>query len=214
MANGFTQNHELIDLLANKNFESVLPQFRVKQTHEGTKVSVTSKSLYKMVLQYAKNGARGHYKPLKATMGGMVITICGTLITTLDEAYNSVYESIKANTTMLNMIANNRDILRSALKYSETRELKGLAKPRLYLKEGVYINIYNVSPQKKLQFIQEVLDNVRYSDQFEKVQKQFKLNEARDYEINKYKWQMKVGETVWARPRGQEFTDWNRENFE
>lgn len=212
MSGGYTKSHTLEEILTNPDFADILPQFKVKELESGG-ISVTRKSIYKQVQALARIGAKPHYKKMEIVALEDKITISGELTTDIDSAFDSVYNSIKASQTALAQSANNSDLLRSALKYTLTEAQKTGKKPTLYLKEGQFQNIKNLPIESKRAFVSDVLANLWYGDDFKKMQKQYKINEDPRYEINKYKWQMKVGEIIYAYGRGEEFTDWNRRNI-
>lgn len=214
MSNVYTQNHYLKDLLSNNDFAEILPQFGLKYNEEGTKVSVRSKgTVYRQVISISSKSARPHYKNFKVKQGDFTIKLTGELKDSIELAFEDVYNALKSRVSLLTQIANNREILQKAFKDSERKFLKFGEQPKLYLREGAVANVKELTPKQQQLLAQDVMDNIRYSEQFMDIQKKLGLDQEKDYEIRKYKWQMKVGETIRVYDRGEDFNIWNRRNI-
>ena len=188
----------LKDIFNNKKLRNKLPLINYKESvdingkiHKKTQL----KSVSYIVYDSAKTSARQFYKPLKASKTSNTITIGGNLVGDYDSAVDKIYIDLLGKVNLIKFTANSGDLIRSALKFSE----KQLTKPKLYLRQNSMLAIESLNSRQLEAFLDNVLENIFYSDSFAEIQEKYKLRDIvvksqYDYDTRKLQWQRRVGE--------------------
>ena len=201
MAHGYYKNFTLTDIFNNPRLADKLPYMKYKEIQlENGKTSrrTSMQSFMSLVHSTAKMGARPFYKPLHVTRSGGMVVVDGKCTGNFDAAYENVYNSLRSALPMLSMTVNNADMIRSALKNGRKQALSGGKEPKLWLRAGSIKEIENMSAPQIQAFMQDVMRNLYFNDDFAYTQKQFGVQTNRaDYATEKEQWIRKVGVTQW-----------------
>lgn len=209
MAHGYYKNFTLSDIFNNPRLAGKLPMMNYKEVkREDGKVSrrTNMQSFMSLVYSTAKSGARPYYRPLRATKSGGIVEIDGKIVAgDLDIAYNSVYLALRGALPMLRMTVNNAGMIRSALKNGRKQALSGGEEPKLWLRVGSIKEIANMSQPQLQAFMQDIMKNLYFNEEFAYTQKQFgvQVNRA-EYAIEKEQWIRKVGIKQWRESYDQD----------
>lgn len=196
----YSQNLSLIDIFNEKKLLNRLPLVRYKEQEVGYKRRIRTNmySVGRYVYYLSQRGARPYYKPLISRKNGDLISISGNLVGSIDEAENSVYMTLVNNKGILEMTANQMDIIRDAVKEAEkNKRIYGTA-GNLYLREKTIQQIRNLTDRQMLRFMRDIFDNIEYSGNYpETIAKWSKILGMQANDINsrrrKRYWEQKVG---------------------
>ena len=198
MANSYSKNFSLQDLFNCKELKNVLPlvNYREKTTEDGKIQRRTRiKTVPFVVYETAKKSAKPFYSPFTPTKSGLHIELGGTLIGDYNTCYESVYKALVGVKYTLSFTANNIDMIRSAIKESA----KEGQTPKLYLRANSIQEIKGMSKQKLYTLMDDIMQNIFYSNDYPKTKAKFKVSEIPikspfTYEQRKERWQNKVGD--------------------
>lgn len=199
MSRVYKQNFSLKDILNNKKLKNVLPLVNYKETErEDGFISRTTKmkTVQRIINDSSVSAARVHYKPFKGRKSGPVITLSGTLRenASLRQVQFAVRDRLRADKHLIELTGTYGDVLRDALKESEKKG-DGV-NDKLFLRVGSMKEIESMNKPQLKALMHNMLENVMYSDNFEKTQKKWNLEGTsvlgKDYERNKM--------NFWRRP--------------
>lgn len=201
MAHGYFKNFTLSDIFNNSRLAAMLPMVNYREIErDNGKLSrrTNMKTFQTLIFNAAKSSARPFYRPLVATRSGTVVEISGKCGENYDAAFNSVYNGIVAIVPMLKMTINDGAMIRSALKNGRKQALSGGKEPKLWLRVGSIKEIESMSKAKLRGFMDDVMKNLYFNNEFSYTQKQFKVqNNRADYAKDKEKWIRQVGAIEW-----------------
>lgn len=201
MAHGYYKNFTLSDIFTNPRLAEKLPYIKYKEIQlENGKTSqrTNKKTLMSLIQSTARAGARPFYKPLLVTRTAKEIIVDGKCTGNFDAAYESVYNGLHAALPMMRMTVNNSSMIRTALKDGRRQSLTGGKEPKLWLRAGSIKEIENMSAPQLQAFMQDIMKNIYFNDDFAYTQKRFGVQSARaDYATEKEQWIRKVGVTQW-----------------
>lgn len=201
--NNYTENFTLTDIFNNKELEDKLPQINYREyyaiTDKGSKVynKTSVKTIRRQVFDGSIKMARFYYKPLKALKQGDTLILDGKLVYDHDSCVNDIYDNLVGMKPMLSYTANNVDMIRSALKEAEkNRRLYGI-NSKLFLRQQSMMEIKGLTNKQRQLFMNDVMNNILFGDNFPITQKKFKVSELdygqKDYATLKKAWREKVG---------------------
>lgn len=198
MAGGYSQHFTLLDIFNNKSLRSLIPlvNYKEKTDEQGKTHRTTSmRSIARFVYDKSVQAARPFYDPLEAHKMVDTIIISGNLVSGQDDAVEAVYGALVANKFAMELIVNNADMIRDALKEAERTK----PSPKLYLKEVSMEQIKAACRTKRGReaFLQEVMQNLYYSPDYAKTQEKYGVEGIQtntfSYERNRARWARKVG---------------------
>ena len=199
----YTENFTLKDIFNNQELSDHLPIVNYREynviTPEGSSVSVKTsmKTVKRQIFDSTINIARFYYKPLKAQKSGDTLILDGNLIYDHDACVNDIYDNLVGMRPFLMFTANNGDIIRTALKESEKGQRKYGINPKLYLRAQSMMEIKGMSIKKLREFMDDVMGNILFGDNFPETQKKYKVFELnygqKDYQTMRKEWRAKVG---------------------
>ena len=202
MANRWSRNLTLKDIFNDKKLYGKLPlmYYKEKVDDEGkTHVRTRPKTINTLVFDVASTAARRHYKPFVATRSGNTVTLGGTLISDYDEAYDAVYNGLKAKEVLMKWTVNDGDLIRSALKEGEKSSKKTGYAPKLMLRVQSLAQIEGMSRPQLQALLQDIEENILYSGDFPETMARFGIKDKGDisglsYEQRRLRWKYKVGD--------------------
>lgn len=197
----FSQKFTLLDIFNNKNLKDKLPLINYKETiKEDGKVSVrtNAKTVNRMVFDTATSAARPFYKPILTTRTGDSMEIGGNLVGDQDACVDAVYNRLMAQRVVLIWTANNKDMIRDALKESEKARRRMGIGCKLWLRAKSMKEIEGMSRPQLQELLRDVMDNIFYGDDYPATQKKWNVEnlpsvDRHSYEENKKIWKNKVG---------------------
>lgn len=209
MANGYSQRFTLTEIFNNKELKDVIPlvNYKEKEREDG-KISTRTnmKSIKQLIVDASTKGARPYYKPLivRRSQGSVVLT--GKLVGDQDACVDAVYSSILAKRVFMIWTANNMDMVRSALKEAEANKKKTGIDTKLFLRVNSIEEIKGMNWREAQAFLNNVMENIYYSDNFPKTAKKFGVEEIQNniakskaehtlnYRSQKIRWKRRVGD--------------------
>ena len=198
--NRYSANFTLADIFNNKQLAEHLPfvDYRERK-YNGNEVSVRTNmhSVKRQIFDTSIKVARFHYKPLEMTKAGDTLILDGNLITDLDACVNDIYDNLVGFRPFLMFTANNGDMIRSALKEAQKNQRKYGIDSKLFLRAQSIMEIQGMSIDKLRKFMDDVMSNIMFGDNFPETQKKYKVSQL-DYGKNNYEqlrkaWRQKVG---------------------
>lgn len=198
--NRYNDNFTLADIFNNRELANHLPfvDYRERR-YNGNEVSVRTgmHTVKKQIFDTSIQVARFHYKPLETTKAGDTLILDGNLITDLDACVNDIYDNLVGFRPFLMFTANNGDMIRSALKEAQKNQRKYGLDSKLYLRAQSIMEIQGMSIRKLRAFMDDVMSNIMFGDNFPETQKKYKVNELNygknNYEQMRKEWREKVG---------------------
>lgn len=205
----YFQKFTLLDLFNNKELKDKLPYInyrRVVKINYGhgftTSIKTDTQTIFSKVADISTRSARPFYKPLKATRSVPTINIGGNLVGDQDDCVNAIYNAIVGQKTMLTLTANSADMIRDAIKESDTAFLQNGKQSKLYLRVASIEEIKGMSDKQIYNLMKDVMENIMYGDDFAKTQMKYGVKERVDlivkesapYEIQQENWKRKVGQ--------------------
>lgn len=205
----YFQKFTLLDLFNNKELKDKLPYInyrRVVKINYGhgftTSIKTDTQTIFSKVADISTRSARPFYKPLKATRSAPTINIGGNLVGDQDDCVNAIYNAIVGQKTMLTLTANSADMIRDAIKESDTAFLQNGKQSKLYLRVASIEEIKGMSDKQIYNLMKDVMENIMYGDDFAKTQMKYGVKERVDlivkesapYEIQQENWKRKVGQ--------------------
>lgn len=199
----YTENFTLKDIFNNKELSDHLPIVNYREynivTREGSSVSTKTsmKTVRTQIFDTTLNIAHFYYRPLEATKSDNMLIIDGNLVGDYDTCVNDIYDNLVGFRPFLMFTANNGDIIRSALKESEKARRKYGVDGKLYLRAQSIMEIKGMSIKKLRAFMDDVMSNILFGDNFPETQKKYKVFEQdygkKDYATMRAEWRRKVG---------------------
>ena len=205
----YFQKFTLLDLFNNKELKDKLPYInyrRVVKINYGhgftTSIKTDTQTIFSKVADISTRSARPFYKPLKATRSAPTINIGGNLVGDQDDCVNAIYNAIVGQKTMLTLTANSADMIRDAIKESDTAFLQNGKQSKLYLRVASIEEIKGMSDKQIYNLMKDVMENIMYGEDFGKTQMKYGVKERVDlivkesapYEIQQENWKRKVGQ--------------------
>lgn len=198
--NRYNENFTLKDIFNNKELGDHLPIVNYREVErEDGKISrrTSMKTVKRQIFDTTIKVARYYYKPLQVTKSEDMLVIDGNLVGDYDTCYNDIYDNLVGFRPFLMFTANNGDIIRSALKESEKNARKYGINAKLYLKAQSIMEIKGMSLRKLRGFMDDVMGNILFGDNFPETQKKYKVIEQnygqKSYEEMRKEWRRKVG---------------------
>lgn len=197
MAGGYSRHFTLLDIFNNKKLRSKLPLVNYKEREdENGKVHRTTamKTISRFVYDKSVSAARPFYEPLTPHKAGDTILIEGKLVGDHNGALETIYAALVASKFLMELTVNNADMVRAALKEAERTK----PAPKLYLKQTSMEQIEGLNKKGLQAFMQDVMQNLFYSDDYQKTQQKYGVEKIGvgnhfTYEQNKARWERKVG---------------------
>ena len=201
--NNYTENFTLTDIFNNKELEGKLPLINYRDymaiTPEGSKFynKTSVQTIRKQIFDGSIRMARFYYKPLKVVKSRNMLILDGNLVYDHDSCVNDIYDNLVGMKPMLSYTANNVDMIRSALKEAEkNKRLYGL-NSKLFLRQQSMMEIKGLTNKQRQAFMNDVMSNILFGDNFPITQKKFKVSELnygqKDYATLRKAWREKVG---------------------
>ena len=201
--NRYTENFTLKDIFNNKELADHLPIVNYREytaiTPEGSKVynKTSMKTVKRQIFDSSIHVAHFLYRPLKATRAGDTLILDGNMLYDHDYCVNEIYDNLVGFRPFLMFTANNGDIIRSALKESEKAARKYGINSKLYLRAQSMMEIKYMSIGKLRKFMDDVMSNILFGDNFPETQKKYKVFEQdygqKSYQQMRDEWRRKVG---------------------
>ena len=201
--NGYTENFTLRDIFNNESLANKLPLVNYREynvvTREGSSVSTKTemKTVKRQIFETAKGVAKYYYKPLEVVKSADQIIFGGKLIYDQDACVDEIVSMLQAYKPMLEMSANNGDIIRSALKESEKNARQYGINSKLFLRTQSIMEIKGMDKKRLKEFMDDVMSNILFGDNFPQTQKKYKVYEQnygkKSYDELKKEWRAKVG---------------------
>lgn len=196
----YTENFTLKDIFNNQELANHLPIVNYRERkYDGDKVSVRTqmKTVKRQIFDTSIKVARYYYKPLAPTRSGDMLILDGNLIGDHDACVNDIYDNLVGFRPFLMFTANNGDIIRSALKESEKNTRKYGIDSKLFLRAQSMMEIQGMSLRRLRHFMDDVMGNILFGDNFPETQKKYKVFEQdygnKDYNTMRKEWRKKVG---------------------
>lgn len=196
----YTENFTLKDIFNNKELSDHLPIVNYRERkYDGDKVSVRTsmKTVKTQIFDTTIRIARFYYKPLEYTKTEDTLVLDGNLIYDHDACVNDIYDNLVGFRPFLMFTANNGDIIRSALKESEKAQRKYGIDGKIFLRAQSMMEIRGMSLKKLRAFMDDVMSNILFGDNFPETQKKYKVFEQdygkKDYATRRAEWRRKVG---------------------
>jgi len=196
----YTETFTLRDIFNNKDLGNRLPMVNYRERrYDGTQVSVRTqmKTVKTQIFDIGISVARGYYKPLEAVKSEDILTLDGNLIGDHDACVEDIYETLKAYRPFLLFTANNGDIIRDAMKESEKGQRRYGIDGKLFLRAQSILEIRGMSLKQLRQFMDDVMGNILFGDNFPETQRKYKVYEQdygkKTYEQMRKEWREKVG---------------------
>lgn len=198
----YTQTFTLTDIFNNKRLRGKLPLINYKEIEkENGKVSrrTNTKTITREVFDTATSSAKPFYKPILTHRSGNIMVIEGNLVGDHDACVDAVYNSLVAKKSLLSLIANDREILRSAVKEAEKTKRNYGIDSKLYLKVRSMQQIEGMTDRQLEKLMNDIMENIFYGDDFPETQKKFGVDKQYvsgkfNYEQRQKLWKIKVGE--------------------
>ena len=201
--NNYTENFTLTDIFNNKELEGKLPLINYRDymaiTPEGSKFynKTSVQTIRKQIFDGSIHMARFYYKPLKVVKSRNMLILDGNLVYDHDSCVNDIYDNLVGMKPMLSYTANNVDMIRSAIKEAEkNKRLYGL-NSKLFLRQQSMMEIKGLTNRQRQNFMNDVMSNILFGDNFPITQKKFKVSELnygqKDYATLRKAWREKVG---------------------
>ena len=200
MANRFTQNFTLRDILSNKQLHKKLPyiDYKEKETENGEiKQRTQVLTVRRQVFDTATASAKPYYSPMVTSRTENQLLIDGNLVGDHDQAVDAVYNSLKGIRSEMIWTANNANILRYAMKEAERNKRNFGLDTKLYLRAQSMQEIQGMSRTQLQALLDNIMENIYYGDDFPETQKKFQVENlvktGYTYEQQREKWKQKVG---------------------
>lgn len=206
MSNRFSQIFTLTDIFNNKKLKNKIPLINYREKElEGGKISrrTNTKSVGRQIYDTSVSAARPFYKPLFAHKFEDTIVLEGELVGDHDDAVDAVYNSLQSIKPILVWTVNNADMIRDALKEAEANKRNYGINSKLYLRVQSMQQIEGMTQPQIQALMSDIMDNIIYGNNFPKTQKKWTVekstaanqyNRGLEYDMQKRKWQEKVGE--------------------
>ena len=201
--NRYSANFTLKDIFNNEALAGKLPTVNYREyniiTRDGSSVSTKTnmKTVKRQIYEIATGVARYYYKPLEITKGEDMIAFDGNLIYDQDTCVDMIVTMLRAYKPMLDFSANNGDMIRSALKEAQKNQRKYGLDSKLYLQAQSIMEIKGMDTKQLRKFMDDVMGNILFGDNFQETQKKYKVNELNygksNYEQMRKEWREKVG---------------------
>jgi hypothetical protein len=192
----YTQKFSLVDIFNNKNLKCKLPlvNYKEKELDDGrVQIRTYPKSVAKFVFDISSKAARPFYKEFKPRKLGNNISLSGNSEQNEDEIVDAVFNELIAQKHLLETTVNNIGMIRDALKETEKSRRKYGVGSKLFLKQTSMQQIENLNPEEMQDFLNDVMENIYYGDDYPKTQDKYKVAEPGVYEFRKINWKYKVG---------------------
>ena len=200
MANRFTQNFTLTDILTNKQLRGKMPyiSYKEKETETGeVKQRTQVLTVRKQVFDNAIISAKPYYSPLVTTKSENTLILDGNLVGDHNQAVDAVYNSLKGIRAELTWTANTANLLRYAMKEAERNKRKFGIETKLYLRPQSMQEIKGMSRPQYQALLSDIVENIFCSDDFPETQKKFEvdklINTGYTYKQQVENWKQKVG---------------------
>ena len=205
--NRYTDNFTLRDIFNNQELSNHLPIVNYREykaiTPEGSKVynRTSMKTVKAQIFDTSIRMARFYYKPLQVTKSEDMLILDGNLVGDHDACVNDIYDNLVGFRPFLMFTANNGDIIRSAMKESAKNARKYGIDSKLFLRAQSIMEIKGMTIGKLRKFMDDVMGNILFGDNFPETQKKYKVREqeykvgskVQDYETMRAEWRRKVG---------------------
>lgn len=200
MANRFTQNFTLTDILTNKQLRGKMPyiSYKEKETETGeVKQRTQVLTIRKQVFDNAIISAKPYYSPLVTTKSENTLILDGNLVGDHNQAVDAVYNSLKGIRAELTWTANTANLLRYAMKEAERNKRKFGIETKLYLRPQSMQEIKGMSRPQYQALLSDIVENIFCSDDFPETQKKFEVDKLMKngytYKQQVENWKQKVG---------------------
>jgi hypothetical protein len=200
MANRFSQNFTLTDILTNKQLRGKMPyiSYKEKETETGeVKQRTQVLTVRKQVFDNAIISAKPYYSPLVTTKSENTLILDGNLVGDHNQAVDAVYNSIKGIRAELTWTANTANLLRYAMKEAERNKRKFGIETKLYLRPQSMQEIKGMSRPQYQALLSDIIENIFCSDDFPETQKKFEVDKliknGYTYKQQVENWKQKVG---------------------
>ena len=200
MANRFTQNFTLTDILTNKQLRGKMPyiSYKEKETETGeVKQRTQILTVRKQVFDNAIISAKPYYSPLVTTKSENTLILDGNLVGDHNQAVDAVYNSLKGIRAELTWTANTANLLRYAMKEAERNKRKFGIETKLYLRPQSMQEIQGMSRPQYQALLSDIIENIFCSDDFPETQKKFEVDKLMKsgytYKQQVENWKQKVG---------------------
>lgn len=198
----YTQTFTLTDIFNNKRLRGKSPLINYKEIEkENGKISrrTNSKTITREVFDTATTSARPFYKPIVTHRAGNTMIIEGNLVGDHDACVDAVFNALNAKKNLLSLIANDREMVGSALKEAEKTKRNYGIDSKLYLKVRSMQQIEGMTDRQLEKLMNDIMENIYYGDDFPETQKKFGVEKqyVKDrfsYEQRQKLWKIKVGE--------------------
>lgn len=201
MAQRYTANFTLTDIFNNKRLKDKMPLINYKEEVKSNgKVSRTTnmKTLNRLVFDTALSAARPFYKPILQQRSGDTMVISGNLIGDHNAAVDAVYIALVGQKSVISYTVNNMAVIRSALKEAEKNKRKYGIDTKLKLRAQSMLEIEGMTKRQTQGLLNNIMENIYYSDNFPETQKKFGLKGIfigeLNYDQRKAAWKARVGE--------------------
>ena len=201
MANQWSQIFTLKDIFNNRKLKDKIPLINYKEkVSEDGKVSTRTNitTVRKRVFDTATASAKPFYNPMVTQRLEGQLVIDGQMTGDHDQAVDAVYNAIKGIRSVLVWTANNADMIRYALKESESNKRNFGIDSKLYLRAQSIQEIEGMSRNQLQALLSDVMDNIAYGDNYPQTQKKFAVDKLPgggkySYEDRVFNWKRKVG---------------------
>lgn len=200
MANRYSQNFTLTDILTNKQLRGKMPyiSYKEKETETGeVKQRTQVLTVRKQVFDNAIISAKPYYSPLVTTKSENTLILDGNLVGDHNQAVDAVYNSLKGIRAELTWTANTSNLLRYAMKEAERNKRKFGIETKLYLRPQSMQEIKGMSRPQYQALLSDIIENIFCSDDFPETQKKFEVDKLMKsgytYKQQVENWKQKVG---------------------
>lgn len=201
MAGRYSQIFTMRDIFTNPNLLGRLPIIDYKETpKDNGKVSVRTKlqSVDKYVFDTTQFVANMFYKPARVYRSKGQIIVTGNLDGDTSQVVDAIYETLLASKDIMAWSGYHTELLRDALKESESNRRKYGIQTKLYLRCQSMQEIEGMTRKQLSQLLLNVFENIFYGDDFPKTRRKYfeEYFIARDgsFEQEQLNWKLRVGD--------------------
>ncbi len=187
----YSNNITLKDLFNNKSIQKKLPlgNYKEQLTYKSLPKNAQLRIIGNQIKDLTASASTKYYNQAKVTRTNRTIVVSGSLKKSYNSAFNGIYNYIKGKAGLIsNMIANN-EIIRNAF----IEDIQNGKSSKLYLRIASVNEIKSMNANRLKALMNDIIDNIKFSDNFPKTQTMIETNLGSNFLIQKQEWMKKVG---------------------
>ena len=187
----YSNNITLKDLFNNKSIQKKLPLGNYKESLINKPLSQNAqlRIIGNQIKDLTASASMNYYNQAKVTRNNRTIKVNGTLKKSYNSAFNGIYNYIKGKAGLISNMVVNNEIIRNAF----VEDMQNRRSSQLYLRISNINEIKSINANKLKALMNDIIDNIRFSDNFPETQKMIESKMDNGYLQQKQNWMKKVG---------------------